>query len=80
MRYFLARLAYRSVSIFFFLGAILMWLCWIAAIALQIYAREFHLSLVWTGIVAPILGVALLTTSNEAWRAARYCHRRYDYA
>jgi hypothetical protein len=79
MRYFFARLAYRAVAIFFFLGAIVIWFCWIASIAAQLYVGEVYLSGVWVAIVAPFLGVALLTSSGEAWRAARYSYRRYDY-
>jgi len=80
MRYFVPRQIYRLVSIFFYIGSIVMVLCWPIAIAAQILEGEFKASLVFAAIASPILAVALYTAGNDAWRAARYCYRHFDYA
>jgi hypothetical protein len=73
-----ARFAYRAVSVFFFLGAIALWLSGTAGILTQFTAEGFHLTLFFYSVWAFILAFFLWEARRDAWRAARYHHIRYD--
>jgi hypothetical protein len=72
-----ARLLYRSVSVFFCLGAIVLWLMGISGILLQLTGQGFHLEMFLYSVWAFILAFFLWEARGEAWRAARYHHIRY---
>lgn len=69
-----ARFTYRTVAVFFFLGAILCWLMGIGGFLLQFTAQGFHLELLCYSVWAFVLAFFLWEARRDAWRAARY-HR-----
>jgi hypothetical protein len=71
-----ARFLYRTVSLFFFLGAIICWLGGVGGFLLQFAAPSFHLELFCFSVWAFVLAFFLWQARGDAWRAARY--HRYD--
>ena len=74
----MARFLYRVVALVFLLLAIALWLGGCAGIIVQFSAQGFHLSAFALSIVAFVLSMMMMDASNEAWRAARIHHVRYD--
>jgi hypothetical protein len=75
-----SRIIYRIVSIFFFLGAIVLLLMGLLAIvAVAVQAEGFHLTDLPTALWAFIMAALLKGASNSAWRAARYDPIYRDY-
>jgi hypothetical protein len=69
-----ARFVYRSVAVFFCLGAILCWLMGIGGFLMQLTAQGFHLELFFYSVWAIVLAHFCWWARGDAWRTARY-HR-----
>lgn len=67
-----ARFTYRTVAVFFCLGAILCWLMGIGGFLLQLIAQRFDLQLFFLSVWAFVLAFFLWEARRDAWRAARY--------
>jgi hypothetical protein len=76
----LSRIIYRIVSVFFFLGAIVLaLLALLTIVAVSVQAEGFHLTDLPTAIWAVIMAALLKEASRSAWRAARYDPLWHDY-